>query len=177
MREIDGDLIELANSGRFDVITHGANCFCTMGAGIAPQMARAFGCDKFPMEDPKYRGDINKLGTIDYKSVLVTPVMKPIKIAGVEIDAPDYGGHPLIVVNSYTQFRYGSNHADGYKMPVDYDAIRLCMRKINYLFSGKTIGLPKIGSGLAGGDWNIIRGIIIEELPLMDICIVNYKKT
>jgi hypothetical protein len=101
--------------------------------------------------------------------------MKPLKIAGVEIQSPDFGGHPIIVVNSYTQFRYGPNHADGNKMPVDYDAIRLCMRKINYLFAGKIIGLPKIGAGLAGGDWNIIREIIIEELPRLDICIVNYK--
>ena len=36
---VDGDLIKLAKQGRFDVIVHGCNCFCQMGAGIAPQMA------------------------------------------------------------------------------------------------------------------------------------------
>jgi O-acetyl-ADP-ribose deacetylase (regulator of RNase III) len=176
MRNIYGDLIELAKQGHFDVVTHGCNCFCTMGAGIAPQMARAFGCDRFPMEDPKYRGDINKLGTIDYQSQLITPVMKPLKILGVEVESPDFGGHPIIVVNSYTQYRYGANHADGDKRPVDYDAITMCMRKINHLFKGKTIGLPKIGAGLAGGDWEVIKGIILRELKDMEVIIVNYKK-
>ena len=50
MKYIDGDLIRLAKQGTFDVIAHGCNCFCTMGAGIAPQMAEAFGCDEFDME-------------------------------------------------------------------------------------------------------------------------------
>jgi len=176
MKEIDGDLIELAKKGKFDVITHGCNCFCTMGAGIAPQMARAFNCDKFPMEDSKYRGDIKKLGTIDYQSQLVIPVIRPIKIAGVEIESADFGGHPLIVVNSYTQYRYGRNHSDGDQAPIDYDALTLCMRKINALFPRKTIGLPKIGAGLAGGDWNRIKGIIESELKDMNVIIVNYKK-
>ena len=65
-KEIHGDLIQLANEFIFDVVTHGCNCHCTMGAGIAPQMAKAFGCDDFKMEDEEYKGDINKLGTIDY---------------------------------------------------------------------------------------------------------------
>ena len=47
---VDGDLIKLAKVGKFDVIVHGCNCLSTMGAGIAPQMAAAFGCDKFEME-------------------------------------------------------------------------------------------------------------------------------
>jgi O-acetyl-ADP-ribose deacetylase (regulator of RNase III) len=41
MKEIEGDLIDLAKRGHFDVVTHGCNCFCTMGAGIAPQMVWA----------------------------------------------------------------------------------------------------------------------------------------
>ena len=30
-----GDLIEMAVCGDFNLIAHGCNCFCTMGAGIA----------------------------------------------------------------------------------------------------------------------------------------------
>lgn len=172
IRYREGDLIKLAQEGHFDVITHGANCFCTMGAGIAPQMANAFGCDKFPMEDPKYRGDINKLGTIDYQIQQIY-VKKPIFGQLVT----DFGGHDLIVVNSYTQYRYGRNHADGDKTPVDYDAIRLCMRKINHIFKGKTIGLPIIGAGLAGGKWSVIESIIENELKDMDVWVIKYKKS
>lgn len=157
MRERDGDLIKLAKECHFDVITHGCNCFCTMGAGIAVPMKVNFGCDKFPMEDPKYRGDINKLGTIDFQYHYKED-------------------HSLAVVNSYTQYHYGRNHLDGVDKPVDYEAIRLCMRKINHIFKGKTIGVPKIGAGLAGGHWPWIKEIIEEELKDMDVWIVNYKQ-
>lgn len=166
IRYREGDLIKLAKEGHFDVITHGCNCFCTMGAGIAPQMAKAFGCDNFPLEYQKYRGDINKLGCIDYDTILLPKTTKSL----VHIT------QDLYVVNSYTQYRYGRNHADGDSIPVDYDAIRLCMRKINHIFKGKTIGLPMIGAGLAGGDWNRIEKIIDEELNEMDVWVVKYKK-
>ncbi len=33
----------------------------------------------------------------------------------------------------------------------------VCMRKINNVFAGKHIGMPKIGAGLAGGNWNRIE--------------------
>lgn len=176
MKYVEGDLIDLAKKGEFDIITHGCNCFCTMGAGIAVEMAKNFECDKFPMEDPQYKGDINKLGTIDYKRQMIIPVMQKIRILDVEIESPNFGGHPLIVINSYTQYRYGKNHPDGTYSPVDYDAIKLCMRKINHQFPGKRIGLPLIGAGLAGGDWSIIEKIIEKELKDMDITIVKLKK-
>jgi O-acetyl-ADP-ribose deacetylase (regulator of RNase III) len=174
MKIIEGDLIELARKGHFDVITHGCNCFCTMGAGIAVPMKQNFKCDAFPMEHPKYKGDINKLGTIDYLTITLV-IDKPIKIGNLNLLAPDFGGFLLNVVNSYTQYHYGRNHADGKERPVDYDAISLCMRKINHIFEGKSIGLPKIGCGLAGGDWNTVREIIERELVDMYVTIINFK--
>lgn len=70
---------------------------------------------------------------------------------------------------------YGRNHADGDKSPVDYAAIEMCMKKINHLFKGRHIGLPKIGSGLAGGDWDRIEKIIANSLKDCKVTIVNYK--
>ena len=35
MKTVTGDLIALAQQGTFDVIAHGCNCMCQMGAGIA----------------------------------------------------------------------------------------------------------------------------------------------
>ena len=37
----------------------------------------------------------------------------------------------------------------------------------------KKIGMPKIGAGLGGGDWNIIKEIIEEELNGIDVTIVS----
>ena len=149
---IDGDLIKLARDGAFDVIAHGCNCKSTMQAGIAPQMAKAFGCDEFEME--KWGPTIKKLGNIDYVTF---------------VDG-------LTVVNAYTQFNYGRNHADGDAIPFSYEAFTLCMKKMNKVFEGKHIGLPKIGAGLAGGDWSLIEKIIKKELKDCKVTVVNYKK-
>jgi len=65
-QEVNGDLISMALKGDFDVITHGCNCFCNMGAGIAIPMKNNFKCSSFPLENEKTKGDINKLGQIDY---------------------------------------------------------------------------------------------------------------
>jgi len=77
------------------------------------------------------------------------------------------------IFNLYTQFRYGYP-----PMQVDYDAVRsslLLMRKhleLRRLLSSSKIGMPKIGCGLAGGDWEIVSKIIEEVFP--DITIHVY---
>jgi O-acetyl-ADP-ribose deacetylase (regulator of RNase III) len=157
MREVDGNLVTMALEGHFDMIVHGANCFCTMGAGIAKEIKERIP-DAWYADERTIRGDIMKLGCYSQ--------------ADVEIN---YKGW-LKVINAYTQYRYGRNHKDGDERPVDYDAIKLVMRKINHNFKGKSIGIPLIGAGLAGGDWNTIKGIITEELKDMDVTIVHYKK-
>lgn len=171
--EIHGDLITLANAGTFEVITHGCNCHCTMGAGIAPQMAKAFNCDTFKMECEDHKGDINKLGTIDYEILYFSNWDKKFQMYPDEGDKILY---KLYVVNSYTQYNYGANHADGVARPLDYDALTLCLRKINSIFKGKHIGLPQIGAGLAGGNWNRIKSIIQQELRDCKVTVVIYKK-
>ena len=168
-QEVDGDLIQLAKEGHFNVITHGCNCLSTMGAGIAPQMAKAFGADKFEME--LWGPNIQKLGCIDWQTfVLGEKAMWNLEDADNKKDEQE-----LTVVNSYTQYKYGRNHKDGVKSPIDYEALTICMRKINNIFAGKRIGLPKIGAGLAGGDWNRIKEIIQTELVDCKITVVNYK--
>jgi O-acetyl-ADP-ribose deacetylase (regulator of RNase III) len=167
--EIDGDLIILAKEGKFDVIGHGCNCLSTMGAGIAPQMARAFGCDKYEMET--WGPNIKKLGNVDFQvMVLEDDIARPFFYGYNDLNNPE-----LVVCNLYTQYSYGRNHKDGVSKPIDYEALTLCMRKMNVLFKGKHIGLPRIGAGLAGGDWNRIKTIIQDELSDCKVTIVNYK--
>lgn len=172
--EVDGDLIELAKEGTFDVIVQGNNCFNTQGSGLAPQMVKAFRTDTFKMESPIYKGDINKLGTIDYRRVY----LKTGTWSAFEVTETDECFKPkpnVVVVNAYTQYNYGAYRKGGSEKPVDYDAITMVMRKINHIFKGKHIGLPRIGAGLAGGDWSIIKGIIQKELKDCEVTVVNYK--
>lgn len=168
--EVEGDLIKLALGGEFDVITHGCNCMCNMGAGIAPQMAKAFGCDKFAMEHANFKGEMNKLGWVEYEGFFLD------NGKAWKNKAPLMGrSYDLFVVNSYTQYNYGKNHSDGSSKPLDYEALTLGMRKINHIFKGKHIGLPRIGCGLAGGDWFRVKQIIQKELKDCKVTVVVYK--
>lgn len=155
-KEVDGDLIELALKGEFDVIAHGCNCFCTMGAGIAPQMAKAFGCDKHTLEGPRQSGNINKLGQIGLMDFEL-----PNKI--------------LTVVNAYTQYGPGFSHRKEATHPLSYPSLILCLQKMNKIFKGMHIGLPQIGCGLAGGDWASVKGLIEQYLTDCDVTVVIYK--
>jgi len=42
-------------------------------------------------------------------------------------------------------------------------------------FTGKRIGLPFIGAGLAGGDWDVIEDIINDELEGEDVTVVIWE--
>ena len=159
-QEIEGDLIKLAKEGKFDVIAHGCNCFCTMKSGIAPQMAEAFTCDKFPLEHINYKGNINKLGQIDH---LYAPVNST-------------NGLYVRIVNCYTQYYHKSNSPHPNIPCIDYQALQLCLLKINHIFKGKHIGLPQIGCGQAGGDWDVVRAIIKSRLRDCDVTVVIYKE-
>lgn len=177
-KEIKGDLIKLALMGEFDVIAHGCNCHCTMGAGIAPQMAQTFGCDKYSLESYSYKGNHNKLGCISIGS-FYTKKKEPV-IAYYTDKKNDkllkagYKRHRA--VNCYTQYNYGMNHEDGVTRPLDYEALTLCMRKIAYRFKGQHIGLPQIGCGLAGGDWAKVSEIITRELKECKVTVVIFDK-
>lgn len=74
----------------------------------------------------------------------------------------------LTIVNAYTQYNLGKD--------LRIDALRECFRGIKQEFSGKRIGYPKIGAGLAGGNWDEIAKIIDEELEGEDHTLVVYEK-
>ena len=149
MKEIDGDLVELALQGRFDIIIHGCNCFCTMGAGIARQIKETFP-DAYEADKETKYGDRMKLGTFS---------------TGV-------GRNNLLILNAYTQFMYGGT------CDVDYDAVKKVFHTVFRFYAKKnlTFGIPRIGAGLAGGTWDIIKSIIEKEMKDEDITLVNYKK-
>jgi O-acetyl-ADP-ribose deacetylase (regulator of RNase III) len=149
MKQITGNIVTLANSGLFDVVCHGCNCFNAMGAGLA-KTVRDNWPEAYYADLKTVRGDKKKLGSYS--------------MAGIRRD-----GNEFIVVNAYTQYRYGANVVNA-----DYDAIRDVFRAIKRDFSGTRIAYPLIGAGLAKGDWGIISGIIETELAGEDHTLVIY---
>lgn len=150
MKIVHGDLLQLAKAGVFDVIIHGCNCFCTFGAGIASQIKKEFP-EAYLADCATAKGHRGKLGHC---------TSAVIKIPKGEVT----------VVNAYTQFYWG-----GEGPLADLDAIRNCMAWIKYSYPGRRIGIPRIGAGLAGGDWAVISGIINEELEGEDLTLVEYQ--
>lgn len=171
MKTVTGDLIALAKDGTFDVIVHGCNCFCTMGAGIAPKIADAFAklpntfdvyvpaSAHFTHKGPRevdnltVRGSVEKLGTCSFSDYIRKD------------------GSRLFIVNAYTQ--YGIAKEPG-ECVVDYEAVQKCFQQIAKLFHTKRIGYPAIGAGLGGGDWNRIKQIIDAELDGIDHTLIQY---
>ncbi|MGH1541486.1 MAG: macro domain-containing protein [Arenicella sp.] len=139
MKVVQGDLIKLALEGDFDVIIHGCNCFCAMGAGIAKTIKAEFP-EAYQADLNTTKGDRNKLGSFSSATVI-------------------RGQHQITIVNAYSQF-----HWQGKGNKADYQAIKSVFAQIQQAFSGKRIAYPLIGAGLAGGDWTIISQIIDSAL-------------
>lgn len=131
VKQVKGDLIKSAKKGEFDVIAHQANCFNTMGSGIALSIKNTWP-EASDVDNLTKKGDIEKLGTISF-----TKNTNPI------------------IVNLYGQFDFWSTG-----VLTNYDALEKSLVQMKKNFPGKKIGMPKIGSLRARGDWSIILPII-----------------
>ena len=147
MKVRQGDLVKLALNGDFDVIIHGCNCECAMNGGIAKQIKNTFP-DAYQADQGTKPCDPSKMGSFSYAKVKLRSQKR------------------LIIVNGYTQLLAGGQ--------VNYVALRTVMQHVKQNFYGTRIGYPKIGSGLAGGDWVIIEDIINEELKGEDHTLVEF---
>lgn len=154
MKVIEGDLVKLAKEGEFDVIVHGCNCQNIMGGGIAKQIKQEFP-DAYRADEKCHRYEMNFLGNFSL------------------------GEHDnLFIINAYTQFYTGKA-----SLPLTKDSKSNRLRAIDQVFMriarsvpvDRKIGIPKIGAGLAGGDWDKISKIIEKQMKNHDVTVVEYK--
>lgn len=152
MKYLHGNLIELFENNEIEILIHGCNCFHTMGAGIAKTIKEKY--PKAYMEDKKTTyGNKDKLGTYSVAEINVN-------------------NKTQYIINAYTQFNYGRD-----KDNFSYETFPQLLKQINKDFSGKKIGMPLIGCGLAGGDENKIISMIKEHLTEVDYTIVEIDRT
>ena len=132
---IKGDIFK----ADIDILVHGCNCFHTMGGGVAYWVKKYYPeayeidclCTKW--------GDFDKIGT--FTSAICQHAFLPKK--------------KIRILIAYTQGNY-----KGKSDLFEYEAFNQICISINSLFKKEKIGMPKIGAGLAGGDWNKIESII-----------------
>lgn len=134
IKYIRGDLFK----ADIDVLVHGCNCFHTMGAGVA-YWVKKFYPNAYSTDCCTGYGDKSKLGMFTY--VICNHAFNRNK--------------QIKIINAYTQYDFGSK-----KDLFEYDAFEKICISLNNLFKEETIGMPKIGGGLAGGDWTKIETII-----------------
>jgi O-acetyl-ADP-ribose deacetylase (regulator of RNase III) len=137
-----------------DVIAHGVNCMGAFGAGVAKQIR-----NRYP---EVYRAYITKHTFEGWK-------LGDCQIVTLEDNSRQ-------VANLATQFGYG--YKRGQKVLVSYDALRYSIRSLFKYCANNNLSLamPQIGAGLAGGDWNTIKGILEEEArayPNLDVTVYS----
>lgn len=115
-------------------LLHGCNAQGVMGSGVAKIVRNLY-----PLAYYKYKEFID---ATDYSRV-------------GEINVVDCGTKTII--NAITQEFYGR---DG-KRYVSYDALDKIFYELNYILpKGAKLAMPKVGSSLGGGNWDIISTII-----------------
>jgi len=145
MLYVKGCVVEALKSGSVGVIAHSCNCFNTMGSGVALAIKNAFP-EAYEADCRTEKGDKRKLGGFTMAAIVE--------------------GY---VFNLYGQYNYGKDGAQY----TNYEALRGALRNMAFKlkslgFTG-TIGLPKIGAGTGGGDWETISEIIKQELTLWEV--------
>ena len=146
---IKGDMF---GDSAYDVLIHGCNCFNTMGAGVAALVKKYYPAAA-DVDRATEMGNPEKLGSFTFATVQhVFQSIAPLK--------------EIAVVNAYTQYQPGRNY--------DYTAIHNALTKVNDFFPKEMVfGLPKIGAGIAGGDWETIKEIM-EKVFVDRLAIVYY---
>ena len=143
---IQKDLIKAFKENEINVLIQQCNVFHTQNAGLAKNIRQEYP-EILNVDLATPYGDKNKLGTFSY----ITPERKNISQTGY-------------IINLYGQYSYGKG------LQTDYDAQRKGFKSIVEFLNNRgpvdtiKIGLPLIGCGLAGGDWNVVQQIIQEEL-------------
>ena len=147
---ISDDMLDYCNS--LDIICHGCNTKNIMGAGLALQIKTRYP-GAFEADREAFNTGKAVLGSYSVFSFKDTNTSRQKHI-----------------VNMYIQDRLASNGSRA----LNYEAIYKCFEKL-YDDIKKSeqenfkIGIPKIGCGLAGGNWDIVQ-LMIEYF------FMGYKK-
>lgn len=151
---IKGNIVHMLGqaieNGHKFYMAQGCNCMIKQSSGVAGQLRH------FP---EVFKADV-KFGGVGWYSKLGK---KSIAVLGKTNNA--------VVYNLYTQYIPTVS-----KRAVNYSAVACAFRDLEATLghTGETLFIPRIGAGLAGGDWDIIKVIIDDATPTLDIIVVDF---
>lgn len=129
------------------IIVQQVNCRGVMGAGLAKQIRQAY---------PQVYTSYMKACSM-YTPEQLLGMVQLIKVSD-----------KLTICNFFAQLNYGTN-----AVQTNYDAFEKCLNKLASRTDYDTpIYIPyKIGCGLAGGDWEVIKELIDINLYIHNVII------
>lgn len=146
-----GCLIAALKNHEVEAIAHQANCFHTMKSGIAPQIVKAWHSVRLADLETNY-GDKDKMGSASRAFT-----------------------QDGLVFNIYGQYHWSRKCVD---YGTSYKHLGLGLRHVRLLMDvskAKSLGLPRIGCGLAGGDWGVVERLIKDAFEDSDIEVTVYE--
>lgn len=138
LQHTKGNLLTLAERGKFDIIVHGCNCQNTMGSGIAKEIR-----ERFP--------SAYDVDTAYHEKKKLIPYLKLGNFTHTRVGS-------FTIVNAYTQYDYLPRGVDHF----EYASFAVILQKLLYLYPNYDFGFPYIGMGLAGGDKDRIISMLEE---------------
>ena len=161
IKEVKGDIITLLKERKIDVLIHRCNCMGLMGKGLAKQIKETFPEAYKIVKKGNYPGTIN--------AVLIEDSFIVNAFTQINIGKASKKYTSLSPINNFEEELEDTQENR-------YLFIRESLKKQKKHFSHLKIGIPMIGAGLAGGNWEIIKKIIEEELIECDVTIVYLHK-
>lgn len=151
IRYIHADLIEYAlKTGEIDIIAHQTNCEGVFGSGFARAIAV-----KFPAVEAFDRITCMKAKDIGKTPAGETHITRAAKNPRTN--------KSLFVANMYGQISPGPN-TDYELLRSALNSFRRSLNSIGYPMHRIHIGLPMVGCGVGGGNWDVVSRILSETL-------------
>lgn len=137
---VTGDATEPIGEGK-KIIAHICNDQGGWGAGFVLALSNKWKEPEEHYREAFAKGEI-KMGTVQV-----------VKTATPNID----------VVNMVAQHSYKTKDNP---LPLSYETLQVCLSKLRYVatYLHATVHMPRIGCGLAGGDWKMVEQMIQTEI-------------
>jgi len=138
------------------IIVHVCNDIGAWGAGFVVALSR-----RWPEPERAYRAWAKGQGDVPFE-------LGQVQFVTVESD--------LWVANLIGQHDIARKSVCTDRPPVRYDAIRTGLARVHHFAwqHQASVHMPRIGAGLAGGDWSVLEGIIRGELTEQGVPVSVY---
>jgi O-acetyl-ADP-ribose deacetylase (regulator of RNase III) len=166
---VKGDATQPMGEG-VRILPHVCNDVGGWGRGYVVALSR-----RWPQPEASYRQwHVNGVTPTDKEIADEFGKVQPFALGGVQFVSVDYSMTPRVVANMIAQRDVKAAEDD--TPPIRYDALRECLRKVAAyaVKRNASVHMPRIGAGLAGGDWAVIESIIRETLCAADIPVTVY---